>query len=104
MGRLDCHGAEARALPRSLRTYLEPAAARCTVLGDVQKGPRHDAVGLGSPSQRTLRRTSDTRRLDVFHARRPPASGWGAAGSPVRAHPAGGAPRAVPVLPAAVRS
>ena len=23
--RLDCHGAEARALPRSLRTHLEPA-------------------------------------------------------------------------------
>ena len=37
---IDRHGAEARALPRSLRTYLESSATRCTVLGYMRNGPR----------------------------------------------------------------
>ena len=44
---IDRHGAEARALPRSLRTYLESSATRCTVLSYMRNGPRASKASVG---------------------------------------------------------
>src|SRR5665647_1217932 len=71
-------GAEARALPRSLRTQPEPAVTRCTVLGDVRKGPRvtPGALHCGTyipPLTHAARRAPRTPA---------PASGRGPAGRP----------------------